>query len=160
MIRIVEGPLIHLPPEWTLVFDRQTVGLIKTFIAFGKYKHVRAFAYIPFLHVWIFVDPHFYGTDIIVTAKGRPAHQLLRSWIARGKSDLVKMPVNQDHHRRPAIFGWCVPTIKRLVRLPSCALRPDALFRDCIRHGGQLLSEGKNEAQFSPPKTCKDALEI
>ena len=138
MGRANTGPLIWRPQCWTLVFDRKASGRFMSAIALGRYKHVRAFAYVPYLHAWVFYDPHIYGTDIILAAPGSPMRAQLEHWAGPSKSDLMLMPVGA-RRLQPPVLGWCVPAIKRLIGLRSSALRPDALWRDCLRNGGKPL---------------------
>lgn len=134
MIRAIEGPLIVQPRSWTLVFNREASSRWFGALVPGRYKHVRAYAYVPFLHVWVFYDPDFRGTDIIVAADGEPAKRLIASWTV--KADLMMMRVT-DARARPRIGFWCVPMIKSLIGLRSSALRPDGLWADCLANGGE-----------------------
>lgn len=152
MIRAVEGPLVVQPEIWTLVFNREAATWWASWLAMGRYKHVRAYAYVPFLHVWVFFDPHIGGTDIVIAADGEPANRMIGSWIVN--ADLVRMR-RQDpdesvlSFRWPGVWceerpryafpllGFCVPAIKRLIGLRYVALRPDALYRLCMRNGGE-----------------------
>lgn len=131
MIRAIEGPLAVSPESWTLVFDRAASSRWLGFLAFGRLKHVRAFAYVPFLHVWVFYDPHFWGTEIVIAADGEAANRMIGKWITN--ADLLRMPRSSSGLPR---FGfWCVPMIKSLIGFRSWALRPDALYRACVRSG-------------------------
>lgn len=134
MIQIIDGPLVAQPQSWVLVFDTVATGRFLSIIPFGHYKHVRAYTYVPFLHVWLFFDPHWGGTDLIVTGKDAgPA--LSRAWIAAGRSDLMHVQFARGL-TAPPIGGWCVPQIKRLLGIRCGALRPDALWRHCLKRGG------------------------
>lgn len=133
MITAIHGPLIVQPEIWTLVFNRTAARRWASWLALGRYKHVRAYAYVPFLHVWVFFDPHLSGTDIIVAADGEPAHALIGAWIA--DADLIRMQARKGRGLLPT-FGFCTSTIKRLIGLRCVALRPDAFYRDCLRSGG------------------------
>jgi hypothetical protein len=134
MITAIEGPLIVQPDSWTLVFDRRASTWWASWFALGRHKHVRAYAYVPFLHVWVFFDPHLSGTDLIVAADGEAANRLIASWIV--DADLVRMR-RRATGRRPAIVGWCVPSVKRLIGLRCVALRPSGFYRQCLKHGGE-----------------------
>lgn len=148
MIQIDRGPLISHPTKWVLVFDEKAATHWVMRLVPGRYKHVRAYGYVPFLHVWLFVDANFSGIEIMVAADGEPANALAASWAAG--CDLVVMP-RRSHERRSlslAASGWCVPVIKRLIGLNSGALRPDALFADCLQNGGQF--HGQQQHTPSP----------
>lgn len=133
MISLVEGPLVVQPQIWTLVFSREATSRLRSWLAFGRYKHVRAFAYVPFLHVWVFYDVHLSGTDIFIAADGEPAQRLIAQWIV--KADLVRMRRLPGDRKASLFFGFCVPAIKRLIGLRCVSLRPDALYRQCLKHG-------------------------
>lgn len=153
MISAVEGSLTQSPRNWVLVFDRVAVSPLWSRLACGEFKHVRAYSYVPFLHVWIFFDPHVGGIDITVAADGAPARAMVQSWIGPNRSDLMLMPVRSGGGRFP-LLGWCVPSIKRLIGLHCGALRPDALWRHCLRNGGKPFKalHGRIEQQ----RTCAD----
>lgn len=134
MIRAVPGPLIVAPETWVLVFNREASTWWASWLALGRYKHVRAYAYVPFLHVWVFYDVHLGGTDIFLAADGAPAHSVMAHW--NENADLVSFKRMSIDIQPSPIFGFCVPAIKRLVGLKCVAMRPDALYRQCLRHGG------------------------
>lgn len=135
MIEVATGPLVIQPETWTLVFSREAATWWTGILALGRYKHVRAYAYVPFLHVWIFYDVHLRGTDIVIAADGEPANRMISTWIRN--ADLVVMRRRAVDHRSIPAFGFCVPAIKRLLGLRCVSLRPDALYRHCLANGGQ-----------------------
>lgn len=135
--RATIGPLISKPQSWMLVFDRVAPTPFLDFVAFGRYKHVRAFGYVPFLHVWIFFDPHWTANDLFVAADGSPATDLMQNWIIN--SDVMRFRRLECNRPGPPLAGWCVPAIKRLIGLRSSALRPDSLWRDCLENGGEPI---------------------
>lgn len=131
-------PLVSQPQTWTLVFKRKAKSRFRSFIAFGRYKHVCAYGYVPFLHVWVFFDPHWEGNRISIAADGPAAEKMIEAWIV--DADLVL--IEQRPFKPvwcPPIFGWCAPTISRLIGLPGSALRATTLFRTCLEHGGRLF---------------------
>lgn len=138
MIQAIHGPLISQPSHWVLCFDPVAATRWLARLTPGRFKHVRAFGYVPFLHVWIFLDPAIRGLDIWIAAEGEPADLMAAQW-TRG-CDVVIMPRGPAANCSiiTAASGWCVPVIKRLIGLRSGALRPDALFADCLRNGGKL----------------------
>jgi hypothetical protein len=135
--RATLGPLISQPDNWLLIFERQAPSRFFDFVAFGKYKHVKACGYVPFLHVWTFFDPSWSGTELYVAEDGRPALYLMSQWIV--EADVMRFPRKHAPARLPPLAGWCVPQIKRLIGLRSGALRPDTLWRDCLANGGVPL---------------------
>lgn len=141
MITAIQGPLIYQPEQWVLVFDRKPLNWWLGWLVWGKYKHVRAYGYVPFLHVWLFYDATFAGIEMWVAADGEPARAMIGKWIA-GDTTLVLMPRRAHANRSTftAMSGWCVPAVKRLIGLRSSALRASSLFADCMRpeNGGRL----------------------
>jgi hypothetical protein len=138
VIKAVLGPLISKPEAWVVCFDPVAQNRWIGRLTPGYYKHVRAYGYVPFLHVWLFVDANLKGIEILLAAHGDAANALASSWAAG--CDIIVMP------RRPhvskslslAASGWCVPVVRRLIGLPWGALRPDGLFEECLRNGGKF----------------------
>lgn len=151
MITAIHGPLIYQPEQWVLVFDRKPANRWIGWLVWGEYKHVRAYGYVPFLHVWIFQTANLAGIEVWVAADGEPARAMIGQWTA-GDTERMLMPRRPHANRSPflALSGWCVPHVKRLIGLRSSALRPSSLFADCLRNGGRLY--GNQRA--SPTGTC------
>lgn len=147
MITAIAGPLVVEPSVWVVVFNRTAATWWAGWLAFGQYKHVRAYAYVPFLHVWVFVDPNLMGIDVLIAADGAPARAMISAWI--DNADLVKVRAQRDGRRRFPLFGWCVPVIARLTGVPSGALRADAFFRDCLRYGGEPFEASCGRTEIS-----------
>lgn len=150
MIILSTGPLICQPAIWTVVFNRRAATRWASWLAMGTYKHVRAYAYVPYLHVWVFFDPKLSGTDIIVAADGEPANAMITSWIK--DADLLRMRRCGWRAGFP-LFGFCVPAIKRLLGLRCVSLRPDALYRFCLRNGGQPFEGANGIAELRAAET-------
>lgn len=140
MFQVTHGPLISQPEQWLLAFDPHTENRLARAVP-GRFKHVRAFGYVPFLHVWLFLDPTFAGIEVWVAAKGEAADAMAAQW-TRGCT-VVLMPRRPHANQALALAasGWCVPVVKRLIGLQSGALRVDALFGDCLRQGGRLYGQ-------------------
>lgn len=134
MIDIITGHLIVEPQAWTLVFSRSAATRWTSFIALGRYKHVSAYAYVPFLHVWVHYDVRLSGTHITIAANDA-AHAMIGTIIA--DADLISMQKRPQPSRQlPPLLGWCVPAVRRLLGVPGSALRPDAFFKECLANGG------------------------
>lgn len=141
MRHALDYPLITAPDTWTLVFSREARTWWASWLALGRYKHVRAYAYVPFLHVWVFYDVHLRGTDLIVAADGEPAQRMIALWMV--KADLLRVrrvdfrdhQVGRENRHCLPLLGFCVPAIRRLLGIPGSALRPDTLYRHCLKHG-------------------------
>lgn len=136
MIRLVSAGASGQPARWVLAFQRSTESPWVRLFACGRYKHVSAFGYIAEVDHWVFFDWRFPGIDVIV-ARGDGATQLMHHY-TRDADLLGMVPLKRSTGAR---FGfWCVPAIKHLLGISGGALRPDALFRDCVRQGAEILS--------------------
>lgn len=151
MIEAIAGPLAYQPEYWTLVFARRSATRWGSLLACGRYKHVRAYAYVPFLHVWVFYDVAISGTSIVIAADGDAALGMILAWSE--DADRIKIRRGPEPMRNPPVFGYCVPSMKRLIGLRSGALRPDALWRDCLKAGGTPVErrDGSRSTTISGP---------
>lgn len=128
----IYGPKAFQPTVWTLCFERSAISWA-SHLALGRYKHVRAFGYVPFLHVWVFYDVGFRGASVVVAADGPDADSIIEFW-SRTADLLSVLPAHPFVPRLP-VFGWCVPSIRRLIGFRGGALRPDAFYRQCLAQG-------------------------
>lgn len=133
MIRLVEDIAVE-PQSWVVVFNRTPRSWLLSLLAFGTYKHVSAYAYLPDLRMWLFYDIHLHRTEIVIARDGEKALMLIAQRTA--DADLIRIPAQHDGRTRFRLGFWCVPGIKHLLGLRSGALRPDRLWRDCIAAGG------------------------
>lgn len=127
------------PTRWVLVFQRSSKVWWVRALAWGKYKHVAAYAYLPGFKAWLIYEVSMARTSIVVV----PDNEEARGWLyelTKG-SDLVAVKRGNGVHRF-RLFGFCVPAIAHLIGLRTRALRPDRLFRDCLANGGALLETG------------------
>jgi hypothetical protein len=138
MIEIISGPLVSSPVVWNLVFEHKPVGWW-SHLALGRYKHVRAYGYVPFLHIWQFVDVGLSGFEVFVAADGPAANAVISVWIA--SADVIAMRKVSRGTLRMPVFGFCVPAMKRLIGLHTRSLRPDSFYRDCLRAGGVAFEQ-------------------
>jgi hypothetical protein len=136
MISLVRESAAGQPARWVLAFQRRTESRIVDWLAWGTYKHVSAFGHIAEVDHWLFLDWRFSTVDVIV-ARGQAATQLLDYYTR--DADLLGMAPRKVN-RGVRLGLWCVPAIKHLVGIEGGALRPDALWRDCIRQGAEILS--------------------
>ena len=127
------------PTRWTIVFHRKAENWFFSLIAMGRFKHVSAFAWLPDVGVWLVYDLGFRRTRIAVmpdTAESK-AH-LAR--VITGNA-IITMPVQLDALPVMRLGLFCTSAVKHLIGLRSSALRPDALFASCLRHGGELSDD-------------------
>lgn len=123
------------PVEWTLVFHTQASSPWFDFIAFGRFKHVSAFAFLPGLNGWVIHDWQFSGLRVVVLPHSDATCRLIRSMFGPD-TEWVRVarqpgPVSRTGFR----LGTCVGAVKHLLGIRCNALRPDALHRYLLRHG-------------------------
>jgi hypothetical protein len=134
---IISTDLACEPVLWHVVFNRKTESWWARFVP-GRFKHVRAYAYVPGLHVWIFYDVGVEGAAIQVAAPGAPANAIIASWIA--DAEIVTVMRRPPHKGRIPFGQWCAPAVGHLLRLrprfPGATLLPDTLHAECLANGG------------------------
>lgn len=123
------------PSCWIVIFHPSSDHGLVDFLAWGRFKHVSAMAYVPEVRAWVTYDVGLFGTRITVVP--RAESHLLGKWVK--DCAMVVFPKRPDAYRAPPVLGWCVPSIRRLIGLKSGALRPDTLYRHCLREGGTVL---------------------
>jgi hypothetical protein len=139
VIRMVRLPLAIEPEQWNLVFNPRASTPWLSRLPVGHFKHVLAFAWMNEARCWLIYDVQLAATRLIMLRDGPAALDLLAQ-ITDGATVIAMKRAEQP---APWLrFGfWCVPAVKHLIGLRSSALRPDRLFRDCLRHGGKILNE-------------------
>jgi hypothetical protein len=125
------------PARWILAFQRTTKSRLVRLLACGTYQHVMAFGYVAEVDHWIFFDWKASLVDIMV-ARGDHATQLTDQYTR--DADLLGMEAKPSPGYGLRFGWWCVPAIRHLVGIGGGALRPDALWRDCIAQGADILS--------------------
>jgi hypothetical protein len=125
------------PTRWLICFARCS-GLWWVDLIPGTYKHVRAFAYTAETDCYVFYDPCLRTT--MVTARGAGARHLMEAW-ARNAAILTMTPLSAQRLRLSPFS--CVTAIASLLGLPGGALRPDGLYRQCLRHGARIVDHEK-----------------
>lgn len=128
------------PTDWFVVFHPETTKWWIRWLAMGRFKHVSCFGFVERAQTWVFYDFHvdrariyavgdhesnavlgYYSKDTVIVRMARP-------FLAEVKTNFP-------------IGGWCVPAVAHIVGLRTCALRPDALFRQCLANGGEIIGE-------------------
>lgn len=133
---IIFDPGAGEPTQWFVCFQRHATAWVER-LPIGRYKHVAAFALVPYINTWIFVDVCLDRTSIKI-ARGDAAKVLIGAFATDAM--VVQMPARSRTTLLPRLGGWCVPAVKHLIGLRSGALRPDALLRDCLRNGGEIAA--------------------
>ena len=126
-----------IEPIWTLVFCKKPGRWWVRLLAWGRYHHVKAVAYLPRLRVWLFYDVKFNGTRVLLArADASGTRAALQDYLHN--SDTIMMPRLPTPRRvAPQLGFWCTIAMKHLVGIRSRALRPDRLWEDCIAAGGK-----------------------
>jgi hypothetical protein len=137
---ITFDPGVGEPQRWILCFSQTCATPWLNRLPVGRFKHVRAFGCVPALNTWLFYDPALDRSSMTI-ARGESARILMANWLR--VSEAIEMPMVKRNSMVPRIGGWCVPAIKHLVGIRGGALRPDALWRECLRQGGEVIATPK-----------------
>jgi hypothetical protein len=149
------GPLpidsIGSPSRWLLVFNCKATNWFYRLIAMGRYKHVRAFGYVADCDVYVFYDVQPLEGTTIQIARGDAARRLMLEWTIDADVLAVESSVSREI-RWPVPF-LCTTTIASLIGLRCVALtlRPDALYRHCLRNGATVV-HGQAGCATSPAR--------
>jgi len=127
------------PAAWVLVFSRTSKTWWVRWLAWGRYQHVKAFAFVPAVNVYVFYDWALDRQGIVVAPNN---DETVKGYLAEfiDGCDLISAPLRVAARPRVQFgFLYCVPAIKHLIGLRSRALRPDRLWRDCLAAGGTTI---------------------
>jgi hypothetical protein len=123
------------PSRWLLVFRRRADVWWVNYCP-GEFKHVSAFGYVHETDAWIFYDAGLCTT--IYVARGTSARAMM---LQRTRGDVCVLSMEPlpcpSSPRRP-IFT-CTAAIANLLAIPTIALRPDALYKACIKNGATVI---------------------
>lgn len=139
---------IHLPDaieptEWFVVFHTKVSRRWVEILAFGRFKHVSAFAYCPGFRAWLHYDVQLSGTRIRLLTQATAGAMFARFLEA---GEIVKIVRGTARPAWRSYLGfYCVTAVKHLLGLRCGALRPDALHRHILRHGG-IRVDGRQPA--------------
>lgn len=139
-----------IEPNWILLFSKKRGRWWVRLLACGRYHHVKAIAYLPAMHAWLFYDVKFNGTRLMLVREDAPDSRAFLHYYL-DSCDLVAMPRLPIPKRvAPQAGFWCTLAMKHLVGIRAAALRPDRLWRDSIAAGGKPyeshLGEGPSDA--------------
>lgn len=134
---------------WFLCFDRRSTTWWVRLIP-GRYKHVRAFGFVPLMDLWLFFDVTLAGQWLIVARDGSPECEAMIERWWQG-CDVLKVKRGRGAVGASRLGLWCVPAVAGLVGVRSGALRPDGLWRECIGQGAENLRREPLDAEIRPP---------
>jgi len=131
-----------VPSDWYVVFHTRSSRRWLSWLAMGRFKHVSAFAYVPGFKAWLIYDVQWSGTQLALLP--HPAGLSALMGYTAG-CEIIKMTRRRGGARGLGFF--CTTSIAHLLGLRCVALvRPDALYRCILRHGGEIIGD-KHEAK-------------
>ncbi|MEO6381969.1 MAG: hypothetical protein ABIO35_08225 [Nitrobacter sp.] len=134
------------PVRWLLIFSRQAASRWMSFIAFGRFKHVRAIGYVPGFDQWIFYDVRWSACHLfVVRDKTDEFRALFSDWAYDAEIVSMDRPA-RSLSRLPKTF-LCTTAIGHLLGLRCVAARPDAFYRQCLSHGGVVIDGRAQETR-------------
>jgi len=130
------------PTEWFVVFHPETKMRWLALLAFGRFKHVSAFAYCPGFKAWLLYDTQWGGTRLILFPAATAKATLMQYTAGCA---VVKIARALQPMGPTGRVGFnCVTAIRHLLGVRCAMYRPDALYRYILQHGGQRIDEGKH----------------
>lgn len=127
--------------SWWVIFHPKSETPWVNRVVPGRFKHVTVVGYSPVADMIVFFDTAFGRAAIAVLPRSESALAELDRW-AGGCSILKMATVDRPLVKRPPLAPlWCVPMVRALVGVPGGALRPDKFWRDCLRHGAEILQD-------------------
>lgn len=127
------------PSKWFVVFHRRATTWWVNWLALGRFKHVSAFGYSEVAGAWVLIDYHLRRTKVLVIPD-----RFMKGIMVKHCLDAEVVEIEPMEKAWPVV-GLCSTSIAHLIGLPGCALRPDALFRQCLANGGKLLGDNADE---------------
>lgn len=126
------------PKDWYVVFDPVASAKWIDWLACGRFKHVSCFGFVERAQTWVFFDFQLDRSRLYVV--GNHEADILIGAYSTGKT-VVRMatPLIPDYSKNWTTGLWCVPAVAHILGLKTCALRPDALFRQCLAQGGEII---------------------
>lgn len=147
----------YAPEVWNVVFNREAASGWAKWVP-GRYKHVRAYAFIPQTRTWLFYDVSFSGTEISAIPHGPDSYDKIFEFIGpQGASDIVAVRRLPERKRMFPWSNWCTAALRHLLHLPGSALSPSAFYRDCLDNGGVPFEDPDESAVISGSPQRPDA---
>jgi hypothetical protein len=144
----IELPDAIEPLEWFVVFHRQAPTRLLSLLAFGEFKHVSAFAYVPGFKAWLVYDAQLAGTRLFLLPHRDTSKAVLIRFM--DNCAVLKIAKQWNSHAMPwssRLGFYCVPAVIHLLGLRCVAVRPDALYRHILRNGGIRVDEFRQHVQ-------------
>lgn len=138
-------PALYRPAEWLVLFHPRSRHRWVERLLPGRFKHVSALGYVAApVRCWVWCDADLWASRVMLCGADDD-----RAWLGSIIGDNVAIrfaacepPVGgyASRLRSPLQLRTCVSAVKHLIGLRSGALRPDALWRDCLAHGGKVVN--------------------
>jgi hypothetical protein len=126
------------PEMWFLIFAESTPHRWLEWLAWGRFKHVLAFGWVPDQRSWLVYEVSTTRTRVAIMPDCPGSDER----IAELRAGNVTLAMKPGPDRAPwaRIGFWCVPAIAHLVGLKAQPLRPDALYRACLAEGAEVVT--------------------
>jgi hypothetical protein len=121
-----------LPEEWFVAFPRHASKRLLRWVP-GQFKHVRLFTRIG--NHWLFLEYAWRAEGqcaVVPDAEADP-------WLALAQENAVVLRLKPGTARARWPLLYCVPFAAQMTGVRSSALRPDGFYRDCLRHGAEIV---------------------
>lgn len=140
-----ESPWSEFEPlTWLVLFQSSTSRRWIDRLVPGRFKHVMAFGWVEKAKAWVSYDVQLGRTHILLMAEADGEKKIGEAFGRDADAALLRCAVRLSPRPRLMPSGfWCVPAIKHLLGLRSGALRPDALWRDCLAQGAEIVHESR-----------------
>lgn len=128
------------PTDWFVAFHPDSPHWWVRALACGRFKHVSVMGFVERAQAWVLFDFQMDRSRVLIVGN-HEADPVLAYF--SGENTIVRMarPIGRELNLNMSVGLWCVPAAAHILGLKSCALRPDALFRQCLANGGEIISE-------------------
>ena len=125
------------PDMWFLIFTEKTPHRWLRWLAWGRFKHVLAFGWVPDQRAWAVYEVSMTRTRVAILPDCQGSDEML----AGLRAGNVTLAMKPGAERAPwARLGfWCVPAMAHLLGIQGQPLRPDALHRACLKQGAEVV---------------------
>jgi hypothetical protein len=144
--------MIGAVETWFVIFQRRAIFVRWANWIPGEFKHVLALG-ARTDGVWVIASAGILERGFIFLPEA-----MLGPEVERLLDGAVVMQMGGCSAPQPKGW-WCTRLVVNLIGLPSCALRPDALFRECLRHGGRIVIGEPHGRHLWPDRSAEDGRE-
>lgn len=125
------------PSMWFLIFTERADRRWVRWLAAGRFAHVLAFGWVPDQRAWLVYEVTMNRTRVAVMPDCPGSDER----IAELRAGNVTLAMKPAEGRAPwmRLGFWCVPAMAHLLGLSRRPLRPDALYRQCLAEGAEVV---------------------